>query len=276
MNKPKVSVLLSNYNGEKFVAEAIESILKQTYRDFELIVIDDGSKDGSVAIIQQLVAKDPRIVFIQNEENLSLPVALNIGLQRARGEYVVRMDSDDVASPQRIETLVAFMENPQHENIAVCGSYCELIDESGKVIGIKKFPRQDKDIRSALWYRNPIQHSTAIIRKRCLDDLGGYNVTFPQSQDYELWFRIGQKYQLHNLEEVLMRYRVHGENAIIQKQKNMIQLALRARKMAVHDYGYTISLRAQIFNSFTRLALILPIRLVYWMFRVMQQNKEQV
>jgi glycosyltransferase involved in cell wall biosynthesis len=264
---------MSNYNGAKFLAQAIESILNQTYSDFEFIIIDDGSTDNSRVIAEEYAAKDKRIILSHNKKNLTLPTSLNLGLLSVHGEYIVRMDSDDVAMPRRIEKLLSFMEEPGNENIAVCGSMCEVIDENSKVIGMKKFPQEDIEIKEALWFRNPIQHSAAIIRKRCLDELGGYNVSFPQTQDYELWFRIGRTYKLHNFPEALLQYRVHGGNAIFKKQKNMIRLALRARRMGVRDYGYKMTFSGRIFNIATYIALLLPSSFVVWLFARFQGNE---
>lgn len=272
MNKdPIASVVMANYNGGQFLQEAIESVTKQTFRDFEFIIVDDGSTDNSRDIIDQARAKDSRIICIYLGKNQGLPNALNTGIREARGKYIIRMDGDDVCLPERFQEQIDFMEDPRNAKIGVCGSYCEIIDTEGKSLGPKRFAEGDKEIREMFWFRNPIQHSTAIIRKECFNELGMYDLNFPQSQDYELWFRLGQKYELHNLPKVLVQYRVHGENAILKRQKSTIRGVLLARRYAVEKYGYKMPLSGKLFSWLTNITYLLPAKLVFFIFRWMQK-----
>ncbi len=270
-NTPLASVVLANYNGSQFLKEAIESVCAQSFRDFEFIVVDDGSTDNSRAIMDEMAARDSRIVRLYLPQNGGLPNALNAGIKEAKGKYIVRMDGDDICLPQRFERQVAYMERAENEKVGVCGTFCEVIDTSGKSLGPKRFAENDKDIRRMFWFRNPIQHSTSIIRKKCFEELGGYDTNFPQSQDYELWFRFGQKYELHNLPEILLKYRVHGENAILKRQKSTIRGVLLARKYAVTKYGYKMPFSGRVFSWLTNVTYVLPARLVFVIFQWMQK-----
>lgn len=271
-NTTLVSVVMSNWNGSRYLRESIESMLNQTYKNFEFLLLDDGSTDASKDIIREYAAKDPRIVMVLADENVGLTRTLNKGIAMAKGKYIVRMDSDDVSEPTRIEKQVAFMERPENVRVGVCGSYCSIIDKEGKQGAIKKFPVTDQEIRKAIWYRNPIQHSSAIIRKEAIQAVGDYHEEFLQSEDFELWLRIGTKYEFRNIPEVLLRYRIHGDNIVLKKQKRMIYQILKARRMAYRDYGYAMSAKDSLFYIATTLALILPAKVTLWLFNRFQTS----
>lgn len=272
---PLVTVLMANWNTEKYVRQAIESILNQTYKNLEFIIVDDCSSDGSLAILEALASKDSRIKVLRNEENLKICKTLNKGEAEARGVYIVRMDHDDIALPNRIERQVAFMERSENANVGVCGSFVEIIDENGKSQGEKKFPQSNEEVREAFWFQNPIQHSSAIIRKKCFEEFGGYDPDFVYAEDLELWLRFGQKYELRNISEVLLQYRVHGTNKILTSQKTMIKNAMRARSLAHKKYGYRVPKGATISNIITFVTLFLPSRMVYWIFTKLRAHHVQ-
>lgn len=274
-NEPLVSVLMANWNTEKYVRLAVESILHQTYRNLEFIIVDDCSSDASVKILEELASKDSRIIILRNDVNSKICKTLNKGEEQAKGEYIVRMDHDDIALPNRIETQVSFMERPENEHVGVCGSFVEIIDENGNLQGEKKFPETNEDIREAFWFQNPIQHSSAIIRKQCFDEFGGYDPDFVYAEDLELWLRFGQKYALRNIPEVLLQYRVHGTNKILTSQKTMIKNAMRARSLAHKKYGYKVPKGAALSNFVTFVTLFLPSRMVYWIFSKLRARHVQ-
>lgn len=271
-NTTLVSVVMSNWNGSQYLRESIESMLNQSYRDFEYLLLDDGSTDSSKDIIREYAAKDPRIVMVLADQNVGLTRTLNKGIAMAKGKYIVRMDSDDVSELTRIEKQVSFMEKPENARVGVCGSYCSIIDKAGKQVAVKKFPTTDQEIRKAIWYRNPIQHSSAIIRKEAIVAVGDYHEEFLQSEDFELWLRIGTKYEFRNIPEVLLRYRIHGENIVLKKQKRMIYQILKARRMAYRDYGYSMSAKDSLFYIGTTVALILPAKVTLWLFNRFQTS----
>lgn len=204
IHNPRVTVLMPVYNGEAFLKEAIDSILNQTYQDFEFLIINDGSKDKSVEIIKSY--DDSRINLINNETNLGVALVRNRGLELAKGEYVVFMDCDDISVPERIEKQVKFMDN--NPTIGVCGSEHENFGENIKSYIIKN-PLDHDSIKSALFFFCAINNGTAIIRKSFLDknDLK-YCSEFPHiAEDFDLWIRCSFCFELRNLPELLYKYR---------------------------------------------------------------------
>lgn len=270
-HKPLVSIVMPNYNCARFIGEAIESILQQTFHDFEFIIVDDGSVDDSWKIICAYAQTDARIIAVQNEENLKICRTLSKGIQMAKGTYIARMDSDDVAHVDWLEKMVRFMEMKEHAHIGVCGANFYLIDQKGKKIGQKIFPETDRQCRDAFWFRNPFAHNTVIIRKECFSTFGFYDQEFLYAEDLELWMRFGQKYQLHNIQEFLVDYRISGENSVLKKQRTMIQNTLKARKKAKREYGYHMSFKGYVFYWGTWTMQFLPPRFVFWMFNFLKK-----
>lgn len=202
---PKVTVLMPVYNGEKYLREAVDSILAQTFRDFEFVIVDDASTDGSREIV--ISYADPRIVLVSNERNLGLTASLNRGLDIARGEYVARMDSDDVSLPERLERQVAFMDaNP---DVGACGAWSLDIDHAGNVVGSREMP-VGEELNNFYWRRS-LSHPAAMFRFD-REDGPRYDPAFRYAQDYDLWFRVRARRRLANLPEHLLLYRVHDES----------------------------------------------------------------
>ena len=206
---PLVTVLMSVYNGEEHLSEAIESVLDQTYKYFEFIIIDDGSTDRTLEVINGF--KDKRIRTIRNKKNIGLTKSLNIGIKCSRGKYIARMDADDISLPRRLEKQVLFMKkNPE---ICVCGTFWKIIlrDKSFEF----KPPTAHEAIKAGLFFGNLIVHSSAmlnadIIRSKNLF----YDENYTTSQDYELWNRISQNYKLANISEFLLHLRIDGADRI--------------------------------------------------------------
>ncbi len=158
-----VDVVMPVYNGAPYLKQSIESILHQTFADFQFIIIDDGSSDGSREILEYYAKQDTRIVLLKNNINSGICLSLNKGIAAGTSKYVVRMDADDISRPDRVSTQVAFME--EHNDVGVCGCDIQCIDEQGNNTFVKKYPSSDLSIRDALFFFNPISHSGAIIRR---------------------------------------------------------------------------------------------------------------
>jgi hypothetical protein len=199
---------MSVFNDVEFVGAALESILGQTFRDFELLVIDDASADGSAAVLGRV--EDDRLRVIRNETNLGLTRSLVKGLAEARGRYVARMDADDVALPDRLERQVAFME--AHPDVGILGGDCELIDVEGRPLGPATYATTDLEIRWRSLLANPFAHPTVMLRRDVLTRSGiSYDPAFRTAQDYDLWVRLLGVTRGANLGEPLLRYRMrHG------------------------------------------------------------------
>jgi glycosyltransferase involved in cell wall biosynthesis len=214
---PRVSVLMAVYNGEKYLPEAINSILTQSFTDFEYLIVDDGSTDHSLEIIESY--QDPRIKIISNPHNIGLTRSLNKGLNLARGEYVARMDSDDISLPERLAKQVAYMD--AHPDVGVCGTWAKDIDSRGFVTGLRETP-VGKELEHDYWRPSPIIHPSAIIRRSHLNGLR-YHEQIRYAQDFDLWLRIRAKHKLGNLPQHLLLYRVHQESITLSQRDDQLR-----------------------------------------------------
>ena len=228
---PVISVIISAYNSENFIKEAIDSVLSQTFTDFEFIIINDASTDSTESIIKSY--DDPRIKLIKNDKNIGLTKSLNIGIELAKGKYIARMDADDISFPERFQKQFDFME--QNPDIDVCGSWYELFGERN---GIINTPENDRDIKDILFFKNCIAHPTVIMRKETLDKyFVKYDDGFPCSQDYELWCRVADRFKFANIPEVLLKYRVHKEQIGTAKRKEQDVYADKIKKKNLNKLG---------------------------------------
>ena len=216
MDKPLVSVVLSVFNGEKYLAEAIDSILTQTYKNFEFIIINDGSTDSSLEIIGSY--NDKRIILI-SRENKGLIVSLNEGVHKATGKYVARMDADDISLPNRIDKQVKFMQ--EHESIGICGTAVRVFGENTRE-HIWKLTRSDKCIKAELLFSSALAHPTVMMRKSLIDQYQlFYSSDFTHAEDFELWTRFALHSNMANLQEPLLRYRILPSSASREADKNV-------------------------------------------------------
>lgn len=199
-----ITVIMSVHNCDRFLKEAIDSIINQTFTDFQFLIIDDASSDKSVEIIRSY--KDSRIKLIVNENQQGLTKNLNSVIELVKSKYIARMDADDIACKDRLEKQFHFMET--HKNIDICGTNAKLIDENGKCIGKKVYPANDDDIKSMMLLTNPIIHPSVMMKTEVLKKFK-YDPFFKVSQDYALWARLMKQGCLFaNLQESLMKYRV--------------------------------------------------------------------
>lgn len=221
MSNPKVSVIMAVYNTEKYLKESIESVLNQSYKDFELIIIDDWSTDKSADVINSYAQLDCRIVFLLNEVNLWISKTRNRWLGLVKWEFVASFDSDDIAELIWLETQLNFLEN--NKDYSVCWACINFITKSSKKVQRLKYPENDKDIKDALYYVNPFVHSTVLIRKSCFDEVWFFNENLKNAEDLDLWFRFAAAwYRFHNTQQYLVNYRIHWANSIILQRNEMV------------------------------------------------------
>ena len=226
--KPTASVVMSVFNGEEYLELAIESILNQTFEDFEFIIVNDGSSDKTEQIIKQY--DDSRINYIY-QDNAGLPAALNNGIAGAKGQYIVRMDAVDTSLPDRIEFQVKFMTD--HPNVDLMGGQVYLIDENGEQAGFKAKPTEPKIIYDALEYACTINHPTYIVKKQLYNELGGYREQFIYAQDYDFLLRAKDHGAIFaNTDKFLMNYRVLKTK--VNVAKDYYQMYLSRHILALH------------------------------------------
>lgn len=258
MSLPKVSVIMSVYNGMPFLKDAVKSILNQTYKNFEFIIVDDASKDKTWSYLKSL--KDPRVKIIKNKKNLGLAASLNIALRLAQGDYVARMDADDVSLPKRFETQVRFLKS--HQDIDLCGTWVDLIDDKRVRIGEKKYPIKDKDIKKVLNWYSAIIHPTFMARKKVYRKLKGYNPKFDLAEDYEFLLRAKREYKMANIPQKLLLWRFWDKRRSRKEMEKMdrVDLMIKMEAFKRGDFGplYTVTLIKKLLMTYL---LPMPIKL---------------
>lgn len=228
---PIITVLMPVYNGEHYLREAIDSILEQTLSDFELLIINDGSTDESEKTI--LSYDDDRIRYVKNESNLKLIATLNKGLQLSRGKYIARMDADDIAAPTRLAKQLEFMES--HPAVGICGTWFESFGSTNSVV---KYPISDSGIRYMALYQCPFCHPTVMLRTELIRNHElEFSHDYPHAEDYEFWLRAGRFTELHNLPEVLLKYRQHEESVSVKEASTQLDRSIVIRGQFFHEFG---------------------------------------
>jgi glycosyltransferase involved in cell wall biosynthesis len=224
-------------DGAAHVAEAVEGILAQTFTDFELVVLDDGSTDDTTEILARL--SDPRLVVVRNEENLGLTRSLNRGLALAHGEYVARHDADDRSRPERLERQVALLEASR--DVVLCGTWAVLTDREGRPLGTFAPPSGGSELARLLPTANQFVHGALLFRRRPIEELGCYRAAFRYAQDYDLVLRASERHRLANVPQPLYELRLHpgaigfARAALQQRYVALAQQLARERRAGVPD-----------------------------------------
>ena len=244
MKQPLVSIVMAAFNAQKYIRESIDSILDQTFQKYEFIIIDDGSTDNTVEILNSY--SDSRLIIIRNERNIGLAGSLNKGLDKSIGKYIARMDADDISEKNRIEKQVLTLE--EHPEIGICGTWCQLF---GELAAIKRVPVNDDNIRIELLSENPFIHPTVMLRKEIIEHYKlRYDSTMKSAQDYNLWLQFAMKSVMHNIPEVLLKYRIHFTNTTKIRREEQLeyskQVVIHLLEFLIED---TITPDYIIFNS---------------------------
>ena len=238
----RLSVVMPVFNAGDFLIESISSVLNQSFTDFEFIVIDDGSTDGSDAVIRKFAAQDNRIVVIARE-NHGLVASLNEGIARARSNFIARMDADDIAMPNRLHTQIAYLHN--HPECVCVGSDIEIMDDKGRKLVVWHQLQTDALIQSgALEGHGTICHPSAMFRKDAFVQCGGYRAAMYPAEDLDLWLRLGEVGALANVDQVLLRYRMQPASISSQAARDGRQrdAAKRASDDACQRRGLPVAL----------------------------------
>jgi glycosyltransferase involved in cell wall biosynthesis len=231
---PKITVFMAAYNVADYIYESIQSVLDQTFRDFELLIVNDGSTDHTVEVINRF--KDPRIRLLNNDKNRGLTFTRNVALKEAQGEYIAILDSDDVAVPNRLELQYNFFQ--KYPSFALCGGHGTVIDKIGKHVEDHRFtvPVGADRIKMILLFQNTYINSTVMYKSAVLRELNGYQ-NYAPAEDYELFTRISDKYQVNNLDCVLVKYRLHDSNTSIAQGETGRKKVFKIKQEQLKNLG---------------------------------------
>jgi glycosyltransferase involved in cell wall biosynthesis len=264
-----ISVLMPNFNKARFIREAIASITNQSFQDWELIIADDGSDDGSWELIEEAAAADKRIKAFRCS-HMGLISIRNFALSKVSGEFIAALDSDDWSYPERFSKQLAYME--EHPDCGVLGSDYEVIDEQGTYIESVSQPLLDEEIRRSFFFFNPIRHSSIFFRRACVLELGAYSPDWFAAEDLEILMRFGTKWKLANLSDKLIKYRIFSSNFSHQQQRAMIRSTLRLRCYAAKRLNYQWPRWSRLAYVFTSLMLFIPPTRVQGIFSWIRRN----
>jgi len=255
MIEPKVTVLMSVYNAEEFLSKSIESILNQTFTEFEFLIINDGSTDRTSKILQNY--HDPRMKIIDNQKNIGLTKSLNKGLEIARCEYIARQDADDISLPCRLEKQVKYMDS--HPKIGILGTWVEIIDGKNKILKTCREPTQPIDISWKLIFKNCLSHSSIMYRKKIVCDIGKYKEDTMHAQDYDLWSTLNIKnIEFAQIPEILVQWRMQPNNiSNIYDEKQEYTVRDVIRKNVSQFLG--IQIRLDLATAFCNLTKSVPL-----------------
>lgn len=244
--KPLVSVIMPIFNAQQYLTDAIDSIICQTFENFELILINDASTDKTLQIIHKYIKKDKRIRLINNNKNLQMAKSLNLAIKQAKSDLIARMDQDDISLPNRLEVQYAFMQaNP---NVAITGNDIIIIDEKDKVIGKRAYPTTSRGLKRILFRYSAFAHPTVMFRKSLFQKVNGYNPDKHPCEDIDLWFRLGKEYEFASIPMSLLKYRISLTSGSHQNLKATEMIGLRIKIDAIKKYGYKPVLYDIIYN----------------------------
>lgn len=245
---PIVSVVMPAYNAEKYIGEAIDSILGQTFTDFEFIIVNDGSTDKTKEIIESY--DDPRLVYLENEKNSGIVKTLNKGLDAAQGKYIARMDADDISMPERFAEQVRYLD--RHPDIGIVGSWLRIIDGDGVYKYDFKFKTRPDDCYANMLYGTPVAHPAVMLRAEILRNNNlNYDDNFRGIEDYFLWWQCRKYTKITNIAQPLINYRKHNSQItnnqisedFLEKQEKFMKLRLKDLGVDYNESEFDVLIR---------------------------------
>ena len=234
MENPAVSVLMPVYNGLPYLTEALDSLLAQTFQNFEIVAVNDGSTDGSAEVLAAYASRDERVVVVTNEENIGLPRTLNKGLEECRAALVARADADDRYRKDRLEKQAAFLD--AHPEVGLLSCWVQKIKADGEYFSLVRFPTEDGEIRVRELFVNSFSHPGVMFRRDLVRDIGGYDPKYWTSEDADLWARIRPLMKSANLAEPLIFYRKHEGSMMRTRGSEGEKLSLSVRQRLLSEY----------------------------------------
>jgi glycosyltransferase involved in cell wall biosynthesis len=268
--KPKISVIMPAHNAENYISEAIESILNQTFRDFELIIINDASTDKTGKIINYYLGRDKRIKKIENQEKIGIAASRNKGISSTRSSYIAWQDADDVSVRERLQKQYDFLEN--NKNIGIVGGFLKIFN-SQKTIGIRKYPPDDVTLRKIIFRCSVVAQPAAMIRKACFNKVGKFDNSIPVAEDLDMCFRIGSQYNMANIQEILINYRENPNNSTFTRLKEMEMYTIKIRKKYALGYNFRMTFWDKLYNIFQFISVfIIPPKFKIIIFNLIRNS----
>jgi len=265
--EPFLTVFSPNYNNAMYISETIESIINQTYSNFEYLIIDDNSSDNSWEIIQKFAKKDKRIRTLRNEKNLGIVKTRNKGLKERspNSKYFAIIDSDDVSILNRLRIQIDFLEKNQDHGLV--GSNILIIDEYSNIVGFRLYPLNDNEIRKLITRFNPFTQSSIVIRTNIINQIGLYDENWDVCQDYDYWLRIGVNWKLANIYTPLIKYRISKSQMKFTNLKETVINTHLIQKKAIAKYGYRDSVFNKLLRVLLKSFLFFP-KLLYYIYKI--------
>lgn len=274
MKKNLISIILPVYNASPFLNDCLNSIKNQSYTNWEVIAVDDGSTDNSLQILDSYAKQDPRIKIIRQKKHKGIAHALNLGIQKSKGQFLARMDADDLMHKNRLKLQIAHLLD--NKDVIVVGGQCDLIDQQNKSIGEKNFPLTHKEIVKLMFLRAPLQHPAIMINKEKLPaNFVWYFTNKIPAEDLDLYFRLLPYGKLANLPQTVIRYRQHSNSLSLKQPKKTF---VTAQKIRWH-YLLTTSYNPGLFTIALNLAIspifsLLPSSMVYPLYSLALHPKK--
>lgn len=253
MKKPLISIVMPVFNAEKTISKSIESILSQTVKDFEFIIVNDFSKDKTLEIINLYKKKDSRISIINNSRNLRIANSLNVGVLTAKADLVARMDGDDISVSTRLEEQYLYLKH--HPKVGIVGTNISIIDNEEKEIWKREYPTKSEDLKKVMFRYSPFAHPTVMFRKRIFEEFGGYDPKMVPCEDIDFWFKIGVKYEFGNIPKTLLKYTSVSATSSRYNLRKTELLGFKIKINAIKNLGYWPSVYDVIYNLLEFLTL---------------------
>ncbi len=252
---PLVSVIIPAYNAESYIKIAIDSIQGQTYKNLEIIVIDDKSTDNTSSIVSTIAKKDERIKLIKNETNIGIGGNRNKGIEKSNGDYICWQDADDISLPDRIQKQVDYLES--HPEVGVVGGFITFFEDEYES-KTRRYAEDDHTLRSNIFKYNPVAQPACMVRKACYKSVGLYDSSLRVSEDLDMMFRIGEKFKFGNLQEVVIKYRQSSGSLTSSNLKQMEKVTLMLRDKYRYSDSYHFSFLDMLYNAAQRGSLHMP------------------
>lgn len=270
-DEPLVSVIMPAYNASKYIRQAIDSILGQSYKNLELIVISDASSDETLEIAKSYKSRDTRIRVFNNKLNKGVAANRTKGIKLARGGFICWQDADDVSVTTRVRDQVDYLK--KHKDVGIVGGYLEFIDEAGDSLYTRKYSESDYELRKKIFRYNPVAQPAAMFRSAVYEKVGTYNESYTVSEDLDMFFRAGVYFKFANIQRKVIRYRQLSTSLTRVNLKKMERTTLRLRKAYSKNDAYKYTYKDRIYNHAQQLSVYMPLSLRMYIFRKIRGDR---